>query len=413
MTKLSFRNTIVPCTALAALGLACAADQAPGSQGLPGSSAGTGAAAGATAVAGSAGSAGSTAGAGAAGTGMGGSGGTQPVINTMAGTTGAGSGGAVNCGAESHQAMIKPLAMYLLVDQSGSMTDGVDRWNPVATAVQAFVQDPASAGIKVALGYFPFSSEEQMIKCDVASYQMPEVPMGVLPDTSPAVTASFGMRPYMQTVRGETPMARSSTPTRPAVEGSYSYLSGWLATNPDHIGVLVLATDGEPTQCTSNVAQDVAATIAAAAAATPPITTYVIGIGGLQNLELFAEAGDTGRGPFIVDGTGANTQAEFLDAMAEIRGAALPCNFDIPLPTDGDADYSKVNVDYQADATSAAVPFFKVDDEAACAGNPNSWYYDDPSLPTAIVLCAEACGLVTANQTSNVSISLGCETRVR
>jgi hypothetical protein len=409
MNHFSYRHTIVPLLSLGALAGACSSETAPTSQGLGVGAAGGSAGASAAGVAGTGVSAG-MAGA-AASAAMGGAAGTAPVIvPTTGGSSTAGAGGGENCGAESHQAMIKPLAMYLLVDQSGSMTDGVDRWNPVATAVQAFVQDPASAGIKVALGFFPFSSEEQAAKCDVASYQTPEVGMGILPDTSAAVLGSFAARPYMM---GDTPMNRSSTPTRPAVEGSLAYLSGWLATNPDHIGVLVLATDGAPTQCMMNGPQNVVTTLAAAAAGTPEIKTYVIGIGGIDNLEAFAEAGDTGRGPFIVDGTGANTQAEFLEAMAEIRGAALPCNFDIPLPTDGNADYTKVNVDYRTDAAAAPVPFFKVDNEAACAGNPNSWYYDDPELPTAIVLCSDACGLVTASDTSSVSISLGCETRVR
>lgn len=411
MNFLSHRTTIVPLFTLGAFVAACSSQDPLEPQGLAsGATAGTGASAGTSAAgASTAGSAGT--GAGGSGTGaMGGAAGTPPVITTAGTTAAGGTAGGENCGAESHQAMIKPLAMYLLVDQSTSMTDGVDRWNPVATAVQTFVQDPASAGIKVALGFFPFSSEEQTLKCDVASYQTPEVAMGILPDTSAAVLNSFAARPYMM---GETPANRMSTPTRPAVEGSLSYLTTWLGTNPDHVGVFVLATDGEPTQCTMNGVEDVVRTIAAAAGGTPAIKTYVIGIGGIQNLEAFAEAGDTGRGPFIVDGTGANTQAEFLEAMAEIRGAALPCNFDVPLPTSGDADYSKVNVDYQADAASAPVPFFKVENEAACAGNPNSWYYDNPDDPTAIVLCSDACGLVTASETSNVSISLGCETRVR
>jgi hypothetical protein len=391
---------------------ACSTGSAPQGSGLESSgSAGTTVAAGAAGAAGIAGTAGAGGGAG----GSGGSSGSAPVINTQAGTTGGGTAGAgsENCGAENHQAVIKPLAMYLLMDWSASMTEREDRWTPVATAVQAFVADPSSAGIKVALGYFPVSSEDIDVKCDPAQYVTPSVAMGALPDIVPAINTSFASKTF---ILGEMPYPedRLSTPTAPAVTGTLEYLSGWIATNPDHVGVLVIATDGEPALCPDgNSIEGVTSVIAAAAAATPALKTYVIGIGDVGNLEAFAEAGDTGRGAFIVDSTGVNTQQEFLQTMEEIRGAALPCQFEIPLPTSDEADYEKVNVDFQPDATAATVPLYRVDDEAACAANPNSWHYDNPSNPTAIVLCQDSCNLVLASDTSNVSISLGCATRVK
>jgi hypothetical protein len=337
-----------------------------------------------------------------------------PIINTMGDPAGGTAGGGPeNCGAENHQAVVKPLAMYLLMDWSASMTETEDRWTPVSTAMQTFVADPASAGIKVALGYFPVSSVDIDVKCDAAQYVTPSVPMGPLPDIVPAITSSFSTKTF---ILGEMPYPedRLSTPTAPAVTGTLEYLQGWIALNPDHVGVLVLATDGEPALCPDDNSIDgVTSVIAAAAAATPPIKTYVIGIGDIGNLNEFAQAGDTGRDAFIVDSTGVNTQQEFLQTMEEIRGAALPCEFEIPLPSSNDADYEKVNVDFQPDATAATVPLFRVDNEAACAGNPNAWYYDNPTAPTAIVLCADSCNLVLSSDTSNVSISLGCETRVR
>src|SRR5690606_28588353 len=106
--------------------------------------------------------------------------------------------------------------------------------------------------------------------------------------------------------------------------GSINYLANWLAQTPDHVGVLVLVTDGEPTDCQNNGIQDSVDLITRAASGTPPIPTYVVGIGNVANLDQFAAAGNTGLGPFIVDGTGVNTQTEFLAAMQAIRGAALP-----------------------------------------------------------------------------------------
>jgi hypothetical protein len=345
-------------------------------------------------------------------------------------------GGDGNCGAESHEAMIKPLAIYLVVDWSASMTEAVgqDRWLPVSTALQTFVNDPASAGIEVGMGYFPVENADTAIKCDSTQYVTPAVPVGMLPETATAITTSLTSKMY---TLGMSPTERLSTPTAPAITGSVEYFTGWLNQHPDHVGVMVLATDGEPALCdagggipgfptmgggagrgTPQELADTVAAITAAAGGMPEIKTYVIGIGDLMDaLDQMAAAGDTGHEPFIVDGTGTNTQAEFLQAMQEIRGAALPCSYSIPTPTAGVLDYDKVNVDYQSGASTgtATVPFIRVENEAACGTNANAWYYDDPTNPSSIELCPAACDSVRdmgANNLSVVSVSLGCETRV-
>ncbi len=316
----------------------------------------------------------------------------------------------MTCGADSHEAMQKPLAMYLLVDQSNSMTDMQDKWTPVASALKAFVSDPVSAGIKVAVGYFPFSSLDVTVKCTVSQYAAPDVAMGLLPDNSAAVVASLDAKVFPVGMRADE---RGSTPTRPAFEGAASYLTGWLQQNPDHVGVMVLATDGEPTQCTTNLAQDVVNAIGKVAMGTPPVQTFVIGIGSVGNLANFAQAGGTGHAPFIVDGTGANTQAEFLAAMQTIRGAALPCIYTLPTSANGRPDPNKVNVDYEAGSGAASVGLVRVADKNACTGSPNSWYYDNPSNPTSVVLCPDTCAQIGKDQKARVSIALGCDTRVR
>ena len=66
-----------------------------------------------------------------------------------------------------------------MLDQSGSMVLEGDRWRPVTAALQAFVDDPNSAGIGMALQYFPRGTDD-VAKCDVNGYAMPEVPMAPL-----------------------------------------------------------------------------------------------------------------------------------------------------------------------------------------------------------------------------------------
>ena len=64
-------------------------------------------------------------------------------------------------------------------------------------------------------------------------------------------------------------------------------------------------------------------------AATPKIPTFVIGVGSsLSNLNGIASAGGT-TSAFLVD-TGGNVNQQFLQAMNDIRHAALGCTYSIP-----------------------------------------------------------------------------------
>jgi Mg-chelatase subunit ChlD len=63
------------------------------------------------------------------------------------------------CATQSAAAQALPLDLYMMVDSSGSMTEktaaGATKWAAVQSAMSAFFNDPMSAGISVALQYFP------------------------------------------------------------------------------------------------------------------------------------------------------------------------------------------------------------------------------------------------------------------
>ena len=61
-------------------------------------------------------------------------------------------------------------------------------------------------------------------------------------------------------------------------------------------------------------------------------------------------AGGSGT-PFVVE-PGQNLSQKFLEALNQIRGAALACEFQIPRPQAGTLDFGKVNVRYSGGATS-------------------------------------------------------------
>jgi hypothetical protein len=98
--------------------------------------------------------------------------------------------------------------------------------------------------------------------------------------------------------------------------------------------------------------------------------------------------------------------------MQEIRGAALPCQFDVPDPTSTDYDPSKVNVDYDPGDGTPLVPLFQVPDTSQCAAAGGGWYYADQTA-SSISLCEQTCSLVASSSTGKVSVAIGCTTRIK
>ncbi len=370
-----------------------------GSGGTGGSLGGSGASANSSAGGGSASSNGS-------GSGAASSGGGGVIIDTDAGQA-----GNQGCGTTSQQAEPLPLDLFILLDQSGSMTEEGDRWNPVTTALKTFVTTPGLDGIGVGLNYFPQQAtvREDPIICESATYVTPEVPIAELPGNAVAITSSIDAHFFTAAEADDPP--HWGTPTKPAVEGVLQTLGGYSAMHPERKLVLLLATDGKPSSfCSGNNVPGIAQVLAAAAAATPPIVTYVIGIGAIDNLNELAVAGGTGHDAFIVDATGANTEAEFAQALDSIRRLALPCEYPMPAAPTGEIDPGKVNVEHLADGATDGTVFPKVTGAGDCRPEENNWYYDDESAPTSVIMCPAACELLETG--GQIDIVFGCATEV-
>jgi hypothetical protein len=244
--------------------------------------------------------------------------------------------------------------------------------------------------------------------CNADTYAQLNVRIGPLPLAQDAlVTIIAATRPD-----GGTPMAE-------AVKGTLSLLQAYAKANPSHRVVLILATDGIPSHCgTADPEADIAMRLMAARAATPSITTYTIGVfapnegmDGPNAVNRFAVAGGTGMG-FVLDPNGDLTK-KLLDALNQIRGAALPCEFTIPKPTMGTIDFGKVNVHFKGGGTEENIPY--VGSAAKCDPVKGGWYYDvDPAMgtPTKVVVCEKTCGSFKADQTgkAEVQIGFGCKT---
>jgi hypothetical protein len=301
------------------------------------------------------------------------------------------------------------LDMIIMLDQSGSMAEvisGGTKWSMVAYALDSFLNDPDSAGIGVALQFFslPLAGQtvptDTMFSCVSSDYAMPAVLMATLPANATHVSASIGKH---------TPSG--PTPTNTALEGVMTYARAWAAVNTTHRVVVVLATDAEPHGCQDTPTVNNIAS--AAFAGTPPIATYIIGVGALlTSLNEFARAGGTGQA-FIID-TSANGTAQFIDAMHSIRlGQGLPCDYSVPFGSDGGAvDLSVVNLDYRPGPDRVkSVPLWRVADAAACGLDRLGWYYDSTAA-RKLRLCDQACSQIRRDIHGEMNVSVGCPTRM-
>ena len=334
------------------------------------------------------------------------------------------------CAATHQKAEQLPLDIYIMLDQSGSMSDtvsgGTSKWTAVTQAFTNFVAQPGLDGISIGIQYFPLSGSSacppscssdadcgangpcffgQCIacvggsdSCTVSDYAKPDVPIQPLPGVGPALIQSINKH-------GPT----GGTPTAAALSGAISQASSWATAHPDHAVVAVLATDGEPTSCTPTDINAIAAIAGQGVNNTPKILTFVIGVGSdLANLNAIAAGGGTGQA-LIVD-LNQNVAQQFLDALNKIRGAALGCTYAIPKPAMGTLDYSLVNVQYTPGGGGPSITIPKVDGKSSCPGTGDAWFYDNAAAPTQILLCDSTCKTVSADAKGQIDILLGCQT---
>lgn len=381
--------------------------------------------------------------AGSNGAGGGGAGsGTQ--ANTTSGFTEATTGGTFSsgtqatngsgggCAGTSIQAQKAQLDLFIMLDQSGSMSEdggnGKTKWVAVTDALKTFVDLPQANGLGVGINYFGLSNgpmcpttcftnndcgacgpcvgAQPMFNfpgfctgsdsCKWSDYAGAEVEIAPLPGSAAAIKSS---------IASHSPS--TGTPTHPALQGAINHAKGWANAHPGHVTVVVLATDGVPSGCDEDI-NHIADIAELGFTVNPSIRTFVIGVGSsLSSLNAIAAAGGT-TSAFIVD-TSSNTTQQFLDALNVIQGIVLPCSYGIPVPPVGEPDFKSVNVNYTPGGGSKGViPF--VANEAACPATGNAWYYDDPANPTQILLCPSTCQTVSADTMGTVDIVLGCAT---
>lgn len=345
-------------------------------------------------------------GAGAAG-GTGGDGGTGGNLFGGMGGTGAAGGADADvpdntCGYSTASAETHPLTLYLLVDKSSSMAGF--KWDAAKAGLTAFVNDPASAGITVGLRFFPRPADGTPV-CDQKAYQVPEVPFGVLPDNAQNI---------INALTSSLPDG-FSTPIYPALGGGILAGIDISINDPNRRAAVILVTDGKPQgpapTCGGVNPEDTTAITNLAktgAEFKPPVPTYVIGLPGVDQTfaNAVAEAGGTDSAILV---SNVNVEQAFKDALAKVRGDALPCDYAIPPQVvGGQFEVTEVNV---LVTYSGKEPAF-IPQVKTCGDQPG-WKYDDPAKPSRIVLCPATCGTLNTDFGAKIEIALGCETIIK
>jgi hypothetical protein len=304
------------------------------------------------------------------------------------------------CGLISEKAKSTPLHLYVVMDKSSSMVG--QKWDAASAGIQAFVSDPNSAGVYVGLKFFPRAPDGSPV-CDQVPYATPDTPFDVLPANA---------QPIIDAITAQGPDGLN-TPTYPALGGGLLKGIEIAQNNPGHTSAVLLVTDGLPQgPAASCGGVDPESTQAIADLATsgknfnPPVLTYVIGLPGVDQTfaNAIAAAGGTDAAILV---SATNVQKEFADALAKVRGQALPCEYDLPDQVGQEFDVNQVNVWITpGGGTANAIP--QVDDCGQGAG----WYYAPPSpaAPETIVLCPSVCDGVKADFQASVDIVLGCPT---
>jgi hypothetical protein len=309
-----------------------------------------------------------------------------------------------------------------MLDQSGSMNDpvmgGGTKWTAVTGAMKAFFSDPANAAVGVGIQFFGLpksctknsdcggnktcqagkcSGGGMTDSCVAADYTTPAIEIAPLSAAqAAALSTSIGMH-----------MPSTSTPTSAALQGLVDHTKAWETANPTHVTLAILVTDGDPTECDTNLA-NIDAIAATALAGAPSVKTFVIGVGAsLANLNGIAAAGGTQQA-FLVD-TNANVVAQFEAALKALQGSVVGCQYLIPAPAPPAViDYNKVNVQYTP-GNGPPQALTNVANAAACPP-AGGWYYDDNAAPTEILLCPASCTTVSADPAAKVQVLLGCAT---
>jgi hypothetical protein len=304
--------------------------------------------------------------------------------------------------------LLRRTSLFIALDSSMSMRRSVgsptddqmaSRWTPATNALKAFVQDPASAGLGVALRFWPDNSPAQCSdqpSCPPAGgggCAIPLVDINLL--TGDAAPGDIQEQSLVSAINAKIPTG--DTPMYPALDGATAWAIDRKLAHAEEEVAVVFITDGMPTHCNTNHSAHVA--LAQNAFHNFGVRVHAIGFGNANGtfVKQLARAG--GGRPFFMT-TGASLQSSMLDALSLIRADSTAC--DLPLP-DGGTDPSLVSVAFTpVDGDTVALS------RVAGAGSCGDGWYVDPANPALARLCPATCASARAHDAVKVVAEISC-----
>jgi hypothetical protein len=329
-----------------------------------------------------------------------------------------------------------PLDMYLMVEKSFvNRPNGSGTWDELTRGIGSFVATNDVADVGLGIQYFPLvggtagaecvarcgascdcllrcgcgscdcagtgcvCASRWFASCDLGDYAKPAVEIATLP------AASSNLMAWLFTPTNEEGPAT----TRPALQGAIQHAHDWAVAHPGRNTSVVLVLNGPPSQdvCRPNQIDDMLPVVAAGADGTPTVQTFVVASGSdlAAAFDPIAAAGGSGHVWNI--GTDFSRDTRLPPVLAQIRDAAMACQYAVPKGPGAVPDYGAVGVELRFGPGPASRPPH-VANRDGCAANAGGWYYDDPGRPSRIVLCDSTCAAVEESPRATVSTMLGC-----
>ncbi len=323
------------------------------------------------------------------------------------------------CAVDTLAGNLLPVELTLVFDNSSSMCfvtdinnfacdDPRSRWPATTSALGAFLRSPESAGLSVAVRtYGPVDSFNPPAvstnRCSSQAYETPDFPRQDLPSEQLAAQVTSIV------VDTSNPDA-TQTQTAAAITGGAVYSRAREAelAGTKRVAILLI-TDGNPAGCggdprNGTYEDQLQAVEAAKQAYEQGTEVYVLNIGGTAEvLNGIAAAGGT-TAAININGTDSTAIGNALD---EIRGKALSCDIEVPIPDVGKADPAKLNITWTPVTGQEPQLILQSPD----CSDPKGWRYDNPADPKSIRLCSAICDEVLATQTGTIDVVVGCQTR--
>ncbi|WP_438021346.1 hypothetical protein WMF18_20710 [Sorangium sp. So ce315] len=300
------------------------------------------------------------------------------------------------CIATASVSTIRPATLFVALDRSTSMvwasnTDvTASRWNPARAALTAFFEDPASAGLGVALRFWPHGNpgpcNDSGGSCDsqyVSGCSQPIVPFdGTAARRLTAEPAPFDQQEVaLVSALASAEWPNGDTPMYPALDGATTWAINYKNTHPEEEVAVVFVTDGIPSHCITVPNQ--IAELARNAFVNHGVRVHAVGFGN-SNAEIINLIADRGGGQAYNLAEGSTLQGNLLDALVSIRGEALPCDVTVPLA--GVSDPASVSVVHVNNAGTETV----LTPRAGLGSCGQGWYFAD-ATNTSVKLCPDTC----------------------